>query len=120
MCLSQHGAKPTHLKHQPLQHGKFFFVGCAEKAIDLARQINEDRARFKQGYWLSIRAIRVNDGGDFVVRRDGKEFRFELIALTNIDVVRTLGESALFEHDVYFVAVWRGHGIGFDHLLFSQ
>ncbi len=45
---------------------------------------------------MAIRAIRVNDGGDFVVRRDGQEFRFELVALTDIDVVRTIGQATLF------------------------
>ena len=57
----------------------------------------------------------INDGGDPVIRAEGKEFRLELLPLADIDTVDLIGEFHFLERDRDFVAI-RGRGVvKFNH-----
>ena len=79
------------------------------------REVDHDRRALEQGQRLAARSVRIDDGGNAVVRRDGEEFRPKLLALADIDRDDLVGDAQLFEGDMHLVAVRRGPGPDFDH-----
>ena len=82
--LSGHRTEAAHLPHQPFEHGHAFAQARRQEFAGLLAEIEEDRARFEDADRLLAGAVRIDDGGNAVVRADAQELGGVLLALGNI------------------------------------
>jgi len=61
----------------------------------------------------------IDNGRDFVVRRDLEKRGIELRAILDIDAVHTIGQPHFLEHDRNLLSVWRHPCIEVDHAHYS-
>ncbi len=102
---------PGWLLRQSYTYSDFFFdgdpitLGLTIELPGLAGQIHQNCAAFKNRDRCTIRPVRVHDCGHPVVRGNLQELRVELIALSDIDQMRGVGQLHLFQGDGNFPAI---------------
>ena len=113
--LAEHRADVSHLRHDPLHHLPALAQVLGQELAGLGRQIEEHGAGFRERERFPVGPLLVDHRRNLVVRRDGEEFRLELLARADIDGMHLVLEAGLLEHDVDLVSVRRGPGIEVDH-----
>jgi len=81
---------------------------AGEELTCLLSEVNENRARLKHGDGLTIiKRCLIDNSGRPVVRNDGKEIGFELLAPADIDRHDLIVKVGLFQKHRDFVTVGR-------------
>lgn len=78
------------------------------------RQIDQDGPRFEQGKRRIARALRVDNGWNFVVRIERQEFRRHLVIGLKADQMRLVGQTSFLKHDRHFDTIRDGQGVELD------
>jgi hypothetical protein len=73
-------------------------------------QISQNRTAFKHGQRTAFGTM-INNGGDFVVGRDGQKARRELFVAPQVDGDGVVREAQLFQQDRYLAAVRRAPSV---------
>ena len=94
--LPGHWPHPPHLPHQPLVHGHAVAFSVTIKLAGFARQILQNRTRFKNRDGRSIRPVWVNNCRHAVIGRDFQEIGLELVACANIHEMDIIGQAHFF------------------------
>ena len=109
MRLTEHRPESAHLEHQPLDRDiavPHVFDRWQEFSI-LVSQIHQHRAGFEQRERRAAGPVLIDHRRNFAVRIDCREFRRELVVLTDIDHMGVVVDAQLFEHDEQLATVRR-------------
>src|SRR5262249_60188648 len=104
--LPEHGAGPSHLPHQPLEHAVARLTRFRHELSGLVREINHERGRFHQ----ADAGVAVDDGGDAGVRADLQELRLELPVLADVDGMYGIRQLHRLRPEGRLAAAWGGPG----------
>jgi hypothetical protein len=118
--LSEHRADSGHLPHQPLQAGDLALGIPRQQLPGLAREVDQDRARFEHRYWVTAGTVGIDDRRHLVVGIDREIVGPELIAGEDIDRMQVKGQLRLREHNGDLSPVRSRSVIEFDHRNLEQ
>ena len=104
--LAEHRTQSAHLEHEPLDDLGFLGRGIANQLASFLSQINQDGSAFEKANWCAVRAVWINDRGDFVVGVQRQKLGAFDVRIRQGHEVRFIGQTHLFERNGNFHAVW--------------
>jgi hypothetical protein len=112
--LAEHRADAAHLEHHPLDGLVAAGRILRDQLAGLVGEIQQDRAGFEQRERLAVRAVRIDDRGDLVVRVQRQERGRELVVGVEAHEMRLVGQAGFLEHDRHLDAVRRRQRVELD------
>ena len=114
--LAEHRADAAHLEHEPLQRLELARVVLGHELAALAREVDQNRARFEQREWLAVGTVGVEDRGDLVVRVERQELGRHLVVGVERHAMHFVGQAHFLQHDRDLHAVGRGQRVELQSL----
>ncbi|KAI3489377.1 hypothetical protein L1887_46422 [Cichorium endivia] len=116
MILPQHGPQSARLPEKPLQGMVTLAQFAAQQLACFLRQIEQNFTGFKQAQRSSpVRRLVINNGRDFIIRRDSQKERAELFAFADIHANDSVIQLGFFKKEGDLMAVWGRGVIKVDH-----
>ena len=111
MDLPEHRPGAAHLPHQPFERPIARLALVRQELARLVGEIDHDRSGLHQGHAIVV----IDDGRDLVVGADLQEIGGELLVIADIDRMRRVGQSELFQQNRDLAAIGGRPRVEVDH-----